>query len=187
MELSQELRNVVMHFGEMGSRWGFNRSVGEMLALIVLSEHPLSADDIVSALNISRGNVSMATKELQGWHLIRSQRTPGDRKDYFVSNGTIWELAQQVLAERKKREVDPTLSMLRSHFMRSEDDAESHSVKQLHEIHDLLELFNHWFDDVQQMKPEHLKNLMKLGSSVGKLLELSGKLFHSKSNEESGS
>ncbi|MPX98119.1 MarR family transcriptional regulator, partial [Salinivibrio sp. VYel6] len=79
MELSQELRNVVMHFGEMGSRWGFNRSVGEMLALIVLSEHPLSADDIVSALNISRGNVSMATKELQGWHLIRSQRTPGDR------------------------------------------------------------------------------------------------------------
>ena len=81
MKLTPELESCVVHFGEMGSRWGFNRTVGQMLALIVLSDRPLSADDIAAALNVSRGNVSMATRELHSWHLIRTHREPGDDAD----------------------------------------------------------------------------------------------------------
>ncbi|WP_428242671.1 GbsR/MarR family transcriptional regulator [Gynuella sp.] len=181
MKLTPELQTFVLHFGEMGSRWGFNRTVGQMLALIVMSEKPLSADEIAEALNISRGNVSMATKELNSWQLIRTHREPGDRKDYYVANGSIWQLAQQVMAERKKREVDPTLSMLRSQLMDVEESSEmSYEQQRMGEIHDLLELFNHWFDDVQNMKPEHLRALMKLGAGVGKVLELGDRMLPKK-------
>ena len=181
MKLTPELQSFVLHFGEMGSRWGFNRTVGQMLALIVLSEKPLSADEIAEALNISRGNVSMATKELNSWQLIRTHREPGDRKDYLLANGSIWQLAQQVVAERKKREVDPTLSMLRSQLMDSEDNSEAnYALQKMQEIHDLLELFNHWFDDMLNMKPEHIQALMKLGSGVGKVLELTDRILPKK-------
>lgn len=176
MNLTPEIENFVVHFGEMGSRWGFNRTVGQMLALIVLSEDPLNAEDIAQALGVSRGNVSMAIKELQSWRLIRVHRQPGDRKDYLVANGSIWALAQQVMSERRKREIDPTLSMVRGILMDSEANPDSHATRQMQEINDLLELFTHWFDDVQDMKPEHLRALMKMGSSVGKVLELSSKL-----------
>lgn len=185
MTLSPELQNCILHFGEMGSRWGFNRTVGQMLALIVFSDHPVCADEIADSLNISRGNVSMALRELSSWQLVKTHREPGDRKDYFVANGTIWQLGQQVLAERKKREVDPTMSMLRSQMLVGDDtELTKHAQQQLKEIHDLLELFTHWFEDVQNMKPENLQALMKLGSGVGRLLELTGKIMPKKSNKE---
>lgn len=175
MVLTADLEKVVLHFGEMASRWGFNRTVGQMLALIVLSEKPLAADEIAAALKVSRGNVSMASKELHAWQLVRTHREPGDRKDYLVPAGGIWDLARQVLAERKKREVDPTLSLLRDQLLEAPDDA-SHARRQLKEIHDLLELFNRWFDDVQSMQPEHLQALMRLGAGVGRVLEFTGRI-----------
>lgn len=170
--MTPDLENIVVHFGEMGSRWGFNRTVGQMLALIVLSDKPLSADDIAASLKVSRGNVSMAAKELHAWHLVRTHREPGDRKDYLVAAGSIWELAQQVLTERKKREMDPTLSLLRSQLLNSnEDEPPSHARQQLQEIHDLLELLNRSFDDLQRLSPEQLKRLLTLGTGVLKFTD----------------
>lgn len=170
--MTPDLENIVVHFGEMGSRWGFNRTVGQMLALIVLSDRPLSADDIAASLKVSRGNVSMAAKELHAWHLVRTHREPGDRKDYLVAAGSIWELAQQVLTERKKREMDPTLSLLRSQLLNSpEDDAPNHARQQLQEIYDLLELLNRSFDDLQSLSPEQLKRLLTLGTGVLKFTD----------------
>ncbi|MBB3169000.1 GbsR/MarR family transcriptional regulator [Simiduia aestuariiviva] len=171
------LKDCVLHFGEMASRWGFNRSVGQVLAVIVFSEVPLSADDISESLGISRGNVSMAAKELQSWRLIRVVREPGDRKDYYGPNGSLWDLAQQVLSERRKREVDPTLSVLRSQLMQVDGQTPDYATERMQEIHDLLELFTGWLDDVQRLKPEQLKALLKLGAGVGKVLELKGKIF----------
>lgn len=185
MPMPAQTETFVVHFGEMASRWGFNRTVGQMLALMVLSEKPLNADDIAEALSVSRGNVSMAAKELQSWRLIRVHREPGDRKDYLVANGSIWELAQQVMAERKKREVDPTLSVVRGMLMTFDEDEQSHAKQQVQAMHDLLELFTHWFDDVQHMKPEHLKALMKMGSGVGRVLELTDRLRPGQARKES--
>lgn len=183
MTLNEDLQAIIYHFGEMGSRWGFNRTVGQMLGLIVLTETPLSAEQIAQSLNISRGNVSMAAKELQSWQLIRIHRESGDRKDYYLANGSIWQLAQQVMAERSKREVSPTLSLMRSQLMSSEHDDSrlpAYSKQQIQQVHDLLELFTLWFADVQNMKQEHIKALMKMGSGVGRVLELKDKLLPSK-------
>lgn len=180
MDLNQNTRAVVYHFGEMGSRWGFNRTVGQMLGLIVLSELPLSAEDVASGLQVSRGNVSMAAKELQSWQLIRVHREPGDRKDYYCTNGSIWEMAQQVMKERAKREINPTLSVLRNQLLEAENDKAAygeHAARQVREVHDLLELFTLWFDDVQSMKQEHIRALMKMGSGVGKVLEMKDRLL----------
>lgn len=180
MTLTQDMQSMVYHFGEMGSRWGFNRTVGQMLGLIVIIQAPLTADEIAQCLQISRGNVSMAVKELQSWQLIRVHREPGDRKDYYCANGSIWELAQQVMTERSKREISPTLSLLRNQLMKGDQDEvhlPAYARSQLQEVHDLLELFTIWFADVQYMKQEHVKALMKMGSGVGKVLELKEKLL----------
>jgi DNA-binding transcriptional regulator GbsR (MarR family) len=177
MNLPPNIESLVVHFGEMGSRWGFNRTVGQMLALIVFSEMSLNADQIAEALGISRGNVSMGLKELQSWRLIRTQPQPGDRKDYFIPNGSVWELGLQVMQERRKREVDPTLSMLRSQLMNSEDDENNYAQQKMREIHDLLELLIGWFDDIHKMNPDNLKTLLKLGSGVGKVLDMKDKVL----------
>ncbi len=177
MNLPPNIESLVVHFGEMGSRWGFNRTVGQMLALIVFSEIPLNADQIAESLGISRGNVSMGLKELQSWRLIRTQPQPGDRKDYFIPNGTVWELGLQVMQERRKREVDPTLSMLRGQLMNSDDDSNNYAQQKMREIHDLLELLIGWFDDIHKMNPDNLKTLLKLGSGVGKVLDMKDKVL----------
>ncbi len=172
MTISTELETFVVHFGEMGSRWGFNRTVGQMLAVIVFNERPLNADQIAEMLGISRGNVSMGLKELQSWQLIRVHKNQGDRKDYFKPIGSLWDLAIQVLSERRKREVEPTLSLLRGQLMTDSNDENQFTRDKIKEMHDLLELFNTWFSDIQRMSPESLQTLLKLGSGVGKILDI---------------
>lgn len=171
------IESFVFHFGEMGSRWGFNRTVGQMYALLVLSEEPLSAMALSEALNISRGNVSMGIKELQSWQLVQVHHKPGDRKDYYSPSGDIWEMANTVFEERRKREVDPTLSLLRGLLMTpAKDSAETHAQVRMQEILELLETLTQWASELQRLKPEQLNTLMKLGTSVSKVLELKTRL-----------
>ncbi len=178
MELSASTRAFVMHFGEMGSRWGFNRTVGQLFALIVVSENPLCADDLAAVLSVSRGNVSMGLKELQAWRLIKPVHTPGDRKEYYCLAGDIWETATRVLEERRKRELDPTLSLLRDLLMNEpENSSDAHARQQIHEIHDLLEMLAKWSTDLQNLNHDKLVTLMKLGSGVGKVLEIKDRLL----------
>jgi DNA-binding transcriptional regulator GbsR (MarR family) len=97
----------VLHFGEMGSRWGINRTVGQIYALLYLSKEPLNAEDIVDRLGVSRSNVSMGLKELQAWNLVRLQHKPSDRRDYFSTPDDIWQIVRTLVEERKKREIEP--------------------------------------------------------------------------------
>lgn len=167
------VESFVMHFGEMGSRWGFNRTVGQIYALLVVSEEPLSANDIGDSLNISRGNVSMGLKELQSWRLVQTSHIPGDRKDYYGAAGTIWDMANRVLEERRKREMDPTLSLLRNLMLeKANTDGDKYAQSQLSEIHNLLEQIEKWSTELQKLKPETLQTLMKLGNGVSKVLEI---------------
>lgn len=177
MTLSPLVQRFVMHFGEMGNRWGINRTVGQIYALIVMSEDALCADQIAGALNISRGNVSMGLKELQAWRLIRQAPVPGDRKDYFVPAGDFWDMARRVAEERQRREIEPTLSLLRDLLLASpEAEADGHAQQKMRELHDLLEAFTTWCGELQRMQPDNLKRLMRLGAGVGKVLELKDKL-----------
>lgn len=177
MTMTPQIEAFVYHFGEMGSRWGFNRTVGQMYALVVLSEHPLCANDLSEALNISRGNVSMGLKELQSWRLLQEKRIPGDRKEYFTTAGSIWDMAIRVMEERRRREVDPTLSLLRDTLLEKPgNDQEVYAQEKMQEIHDLLELCSGWADELLTIPPSKLKTLMKLGSGMGKVLEFTDKL-----------
>ncbi|NRA61987.1 MAG: MarR family transcriptional regulator [Psychrobium sp.] len=181
MEISSKNQSFVYHFGEMGSKWGFNRTVGQMYALLVISEKPLTANQLASALSISRGNVSMGVKELQSWQLIQLSHVPGDRKEYYSAIGSVWDMANTVFEERRKREVDPTLSLLRSLLLEGpSDDTEVYAQNKMQDIHDLLEMITQWAAELQRLSPEQLSTLMKLGAGVSKMLSVKEQLFSKK-------
>ncbi|HEV2605823.1 MAG TPA: GbsR/MarR family transcriptional regulator [Microvirga sp.] len=178
MNLPPLIQSFVLHFGEMGSRWGINRTVGQIYALLFLSRDPLNAEDIVEALGVSRSNVSMGLKELQAWNLVRLQHKPGDRRDYFTTPDDIWQIVRTLVDERKKREIDPTQSLLREVLMQKPGTPEErHAQDRMREMHDLFELLTGWYDDVQRLETERLVQLLTLGSKVQKILEMKDRLF----------
>jgi DNA-binding transcriptional regulator GbsR (MarR family) len=162
----------------MGSRWGINRTVGQIYALLFLSREPLNAEDIVEALGVSRSNVSMGLKELQAWNLVRLQHKPGDRRDYYATPDDIWQIVRTLVDERKKRELDPTQTLLREVLMQTPGTPEErHAQARMREMHDLFELLTGWYADVQKLETERLVQLLTLGSKVQKILEMKDRLF----------
>ncbi|EHM01366.1 hypothetical protein HMPREF9946_02103 [Acetobacteraceae bacterium AT-5844] len=177
MDIPPLARTFVLHFGEMGGRWGINRTVGQIYALLFISDRPLNAEEITNALGLSRSNISMGLKELESWRLVRLQHIPGDRREYFTTPEDVWEIVRILAEERRKREVDPTLSLLRSVLMETPGSAEErHAQERMRELHELIELLTGWADEVQKLETERLVQLMKLGSRVTRLLEMKDKL-----------
>ena len=165
-------RQFVSHFGEMGSRWGINRTVGQIYALIFISQRALNADDIAETLEFSRSNVSMGLKELQSWRLVRLKHLPGDRREYFEAPSDVWEIFRVLAEERRRREIEPTLSMLRMALLESPTSAgERHAQERMRQMHELIDRLMTWFDDVQKLAPETAMQLMGMGATVTKVLE----------------
>ena len=171
MNLSSLEQDFVLHFGEMGSRWGINRTVGQIYALLFLSEHPLNAEQIVHKLGFSRSNVSMGLKELQSWNLVHLKHLPDDRRDYFTTPDDLWEIVRTLIAERKKREIDPTLTKLRTLEMESSaTDADAHALHKIAELRQLIELLTGWYDDMNRLETDRLVQLLALGSKLQKFV-----------------
>lgn len=178
MNITPKMQDFILHFGEMGSRWGINRTVGQIYALLILAKEPLHADEIVEALKVSRSNVSMGLKELNAWNLIKTKHKQGDRKEYFSTLEDPVEIAITLLEERRKREIDPTLSFLRDALLvEPESNEEEYAQERMQEIHDLIESVTNWSTEIQNLSTENLYRLMSLGSGVGKVLNLKDKLF----------
>ncbi|MDR7093701.1 GbsR/MarR family transcriptional regulator [Hydrogenophaga laconesensis] len=170
-------REFVAHFGEMGSRWGINRTVGQIYALLFISPNALNADEIAETLEFSRSNVSMGLKELQAWRLVRLRHQPGDRREYFEAPADVWEIFRVLAEERRRREVEPTLSMLRIVLLETpKTEAERHAQARMREMHDLIDRLMTWFDDVQKLAPETAMQLMGMGATVTRVLELKDRL-----------
>ena len=170
-------REFVAHFGEMGSKWGINRTVGQIYALIFISPRALNADEIAEQLEFSRSNVSMGLKELQAWRLVHLKHFPGDRREYFEAPQDAWEVFKTLAEERRRREVEPTLSMLRNALLEDPaNEADRIAQQRMKGMHDLIELMTTWFDDVQRLDQQTLSQLMKMGSKVQRLLEFTGKV-----------
>ncbi|MBB3225154.1 GbsR/MarR family transcriptional regulator [Pseudoduganella umbonata] len=179
------VQTFVSHFGEMGSRWGINRTVGQIYALLFVTERPMHADDIGEKLGISRSNVSIGLKELQAWGLVRQSRLPGDRREYFTSLGDVWEIFRVVAAERRRREVLPTLSVLReSLLVKAGTPDDAFAQQRMREMHELVDMANTWFDDMQRLSPESMAQLMKMGSRVQKLLSAKDRLLGAAAKDE---
>jgi DNA-binding transcriptional regulator GbsR (MarR family) len=177
MRLSPLTQSFVLHFGEMGSRWGINRTVGQIYALLYLSSEPLCADDIVERLGVSRSNVSMGLRELQAWNLVLLKHLPSDRRDFFTTPDDVWQILRTLAEERKKREVDPTLSVLREILMQTPtDEAEQHAQARMAEMHGLIEQLTTWYDDVKMLETDRLAMLLGLGARVTKFLEVKDRI-----------
>lgn len=177
MNLPPLTQQFVMHFGEMGSRWGVNRTVGQIYALLFVASKSLNADEVGEALAFSRSNVSMGLKELQSWGLVKLIHLPNDRREYFQAPEDVWAIFRTLAAERRKREIDPTLSMLRDALMEQPSVAEDiHAQARMRQMHEFIERMTDWLDDVQKMDSDTLVSLMKMGSKVQKLLEMKDKV-----------
>lgn len=169
MQLSSLEQEFVLHFGEMGSRWGINRTVGQIYALLFLSDQPLNAEQIVEKLGFSRSNVSMGLKELQAWNLVRLKHIPDDRRDYFSAPDDLWEIVRTLVAERKKREIDPTLTKLRELEMQTpSNESDAHAHSKISDLRELIELLTGWHDDMNRLETERLVQLLSLGSKLQK-------------------
>ncbi len=172
MNLPPLTQRFVLHFGEMGSRWGINRTVGQIYAVLYVSAKPLNADEIGESLGFSRSNVSMGLKELQSWSLVRLIHLPNDRREYFQAPEDVWAIFRTLAAERRKREIDPTLSMLRDALLEQPSVAEDiHAQERMRQMHEFIDRMTSWLDEMQKMDSAALASLMAMGAKVQKLLE----------------
>jgi len=177
MKLSPLIQAFVLHFGEMGSRWGINRTVGQIYALLYASERPLAADDIVEALGVSRSNVSMGLKELDTWRLIRRLHLPNDRRDHFSALEDPWAIIRTLAEERRKREVDPTLTVLRDLMLHTPaTEQERHAQARLGQMTEAIELLTGWADEVAKLPDARIVALLRLGSGIARVLDAGSKL-----------
>jgi DNA-binding transcriptional regulator GbsR (MarR family) len=172
MNLPPLIQSFVLHFGEMGSRWGIARTVGQIYAVLFLADRPLCADDLVDRLGVSRSNVSMGLKELQSWNLVRLRHVPGDRREFFTTPDDIWLIVRTLVEERKKREIDPTMSVLRELLMQAPaSPAERHAQARMAEMHEIIELMTRWYADIERLETDRLIQLLTLGAKVVRFLD----------------
>jgi len=174
MTLSTVQQKFVLHWGEMGTRWGINRTVAQIHALLFVSQKPLNAEDIVQVLGVARSNVSNSLKELQGWGIVKRVHVMGDSRDHFESMKDVWEMFRVVLDERKKREIDPTERMLHEFLAEAEADKETdeYTRKRLRELTEFFGTTIAWYHQVRQWPMSALSRFVKAGDKIRKLLSI---------------
>jgi DNA-binding transcriptional regulator GbsR (MarR family) len=172
MQLSDTMRRYIVHWGEMGGRWGMNRSVAQIHALLFLSEKPLNADEIGETLGIARSNISTGLKELLAWDLVRVTHELGDRRDYFAAQQDTWEVIRAILEGRKRREIDPTLAALRDCAAQLQKDKETPAAVRDRIVTQLefLETVTRWFDAMMRMPRKTLLKMMRMGERISKFI-----------------
>ena len=175
--LPASVRRFVLQWGNLGERWGVNRSVSQIHALLYASKHPLSAEDIADTLGIARSNVSNSLKELQSWNIIRSVPILGDRRTFYTAETDLWNLMARIAAGRKTRELDPAAEALRECVELSRDDKSVDPVVQLRlrEMLDFVERTSRWYDQMIALPRSTMITLMKLGGGIARLIDRGGK------------
>jgi len=174
--LSPVQQKFVLHWGEMGTRWGINRTVAQIHALLYVSPKPLNAEQIAETLGVARSNVSTSLKELQGWEIVKLVHLAGDKRDHFDSMKEVWEMFRVVLDERKRREIDPTLALLRECIAEAEKDKETdeYTEERLKALRDFFEITTSWYVQIRQWPMAGMVKFVKLGDKALKTLRLGG-------------
>lgn len=140
MEFNEAKAQFIQTWGKLGSEWGINRTMAQVHAILLISPTPLCTEDIMEQLNISRGNTNMNVRDLINWSLVHKELIPGDRKEYFVAEKDIWEVARKIIAERKKRELEPVIRVLQQ-LKNVEGDKESSEIKEFTSMMNQLDSF----------------------------------------------
>ena len=172
MKLTPAVERYVLHWGEMGTRWGVNRTVAQIHALLYLSPRPLHAEEIVETLKVARSNVSNSLKELQNWDLIRLTHVMGDRRDHFLAETDNWQMLMTIVEGRKKREIDPTLTMLRQAVAEASEDKETDPevLAKMESMLGFMDTLTTWYEQVRALPKPTLVALMKMGAKVAKFV-----------------
>jgi DNA-binding transcriptional regulator GbsR (MarR family) len=172
MKLTAVQEKFILHWGEMGARWGINRTVAQVHALLFLSPKPLNAEELTETLSVARSNVSNSIRELQGWRIVKLVHVMGDRRDHFESMKDPWEMFRVVLDERKKREIDPTLVMLRDALaeLEGEKQKDAYTAERLRSLQDFFETTSAWYNQVKQWPTTAIVKFIRLGDKVLKVL-----------------
>lgn len=173
LKLTPTTEKFIVHWGEMGGQWGVNRSVAQIHGLLYLAEEPLHAEQITVILGVARSNVSTSIKELLSWRLITRTQVLGDRRDHFVAIKDNWEIVLRIAEGRKKREIDPTLHLLRlvTNSPEAERDLSAEQNAQIGELVGFMETLTHWYDDIRTVPQNKLLRLMKFGAKIVKFIK----------------
>ncbi len=172
--LSTVEQRFILHWGEMGTRWGINRTVAQIHALLFLSPTPLNAEQIQKTLGVARSNISTSLKELQGWGIVKLVHLPADRRDHFESMKDVWEMFRVVLDERKKRELDPTLAVLQASIdeAAADKDTTDYSEQRLRDLHEFFQTTTSFYASTRKWPTDALRRLARMGDKTLKLLGL---------------
>lgn len=172
MKLNPTTEKFVLHWGEMGSKWGVNRTVAQIHALLFLIGKPMNADEIVETLGVARSNVSNSIKELQSLNLVQTTHILGDRRDYFTTNSDVWELARVIVEERYRRELAPTVQFLDELIKTPEFAQENADVqKRISDTHQFVATLTTWANEMLKLSTSTLNKILKLGATVQKFLK----------------
>lgn len=171
MELTPVKQKFILHWGEMGTLWGVNRTVSQIHALLYIAGYPLHAEEIADTLGVARSNVSNSLKELQNWKLVKLAHVMGDRRAHFETSLDVWELFRTVVRERKERELSPTIGILQQ-CLDSPDIGQEDKATQLRisETLALMQTLTSWTDEMLRLEPATLMKLLKMGAAVQKLV-----------------
>jgi DNA-binding transcriptional regulator GbsR (MarR family) len=161
----------ILHWGEMGARWGVNRTVAQIHALLYLAERALTAEEIADTLGVARSNVSTSLKELLSWRLVRIVHVLGDRRDHYETSKDVWELFRIIVEGRKQREIEPTILILRECLGSPELAQETAGARQrIEETLRFIEVLTGWSEEMLRLKPETLNKVLRLGARIHKLI-----------------
>ena len=165
-------QQFILHWGEMGARWGVNRTVAQVHALLHLSPAPVSADSIAESLGVARSNVSTSLRELQGWGIVRASHVLGDRRVHFESTTNVWELFLTIVDQRKRREIDPALEMLRRAIDEIDrtKSADRFTRQRLQELLEFFEDVTELYDELRRLPPTAIRSLARMRGKVLRLL-----------------
>ncbi len=173
MKLNPTTEKFVLHWGEMGSKWGVNRTVAQIHALLYLIGKPMNAEEIVETLGVARSNVSNSIKELQSLNLVKTVNVMGDRRDYFTTNtDDVWELAKIIIEQRYRRELAPTVNFLEELIQTPEFQQENQQVQQrIKNTHQFVSILTSWTHEMLKLSTNTLAKILKLGASVQRFLK----------------
>jgi DNA-binding transcriptional regulator GbsR (MarR family) len=170
--LSPVVQKFILHWGEMGTKWGINRTVAQIHALLFLSPKPLTAEEIAETLSVARSNVSTSLRELQGWRIVRGVSVFGDRRQHFESMKDLWEMFRVISEERKRREFDPTVEVVRECVAESKKSGatDAYARERMEELLKFIVTMSGLFDELRTLSPSTIKGMAKLRGGVRKLL-----------------
>lgn len=172
MQLSPTTEKFVLHWGEMGSKWGVNRTVAQIHALLYLVGKPMHAEEIQETLGVARSNVSNSIKELQNLNLVQTTHIMGDRRDYFTTSTDVWELARVIVEERYRRELAPTVTFLQDLINMPEFAQENADVQQrIKDTHNFVDTLTSWANEMLKLSTPTLNRILKLGATIQKFLK----------------